>query len=59
MAVSLTVLGIQAYRIRRLDPIVLVPMVIILVQGLLASLTGSVELYLAAPPWRRASGAWC
>ena len=49
MAVSLTVLGIQAYRIRRLDPIVLVPMVIILVQGLLASLTGSVELYLAAP----------
>ena len=49
MAVSLTVLGIQAYRLRRLDPIVLVPMVIILVQGLLASFTGSVELYLAAP----------
>ena len=49
MAVSLTVLSIQAYRIRRLDPIVLVPMLIILVQGTLASVTGSVELYLAAP----------
>ena len=49
MAVSLTMLGIQAYRLQRLDPIVVVPMVIILVQGLLASLTGSVELYLAAP----------
>lgn len=49
MAVSLTVLSIQAYRIRRLDPIVLAPMVLILVQGTLASVTGSVELYLAAP----------
>lgn len=49
MLVSLTVLGIQARRLGRLDPIVLVPMVIILVQGLLASFTGSVELYLAAP----------
>ena len=49
MAVSLTVLSIQAYRIRRLDPIVLVPMLLILIQGTLASVTGSVELYLAAP----------
>jgi intracellular septation protein A len=49
MLVSLTVLGIQARRLGRLDPIVLVPMVIILVQGLLATFTGSVELYLAAP----------
>jgi intracellular septation protein A len=49
MAVSTTVLAIQACRIRRLDPIVLVPMVVILVQGLVASVTGSVELYLAAP----------
>jgi hypothetical protein len=49
MAVSLGVLAIQAYRLGRLDPIVLVPMVVILVQGLAASLTGSVELYLAAP----------
>lgn len=49
MAVSLTVLSIQAYRLRRLDPIVLVPMLVILVQGTVASVTGSVELYLAAP----------
>src|SRR4051794_17884203 len=49
MTVSLTVLAIQAYRLRRLDPIVVVPMAIILIQGILAALTGSVELYLAAP----------
>jgi intracellular septation protein A len=49
MAVSLTVLGVQALRIRRLDPIVLVPMVVILAQGVLALLSGSIELYLAAP----------
>jgi intracellular septation protein A len=49
MAVSLTVLAIQAYRLRRLDPIVIVPMVIILANGLLGMLTGSIELYLAAP----------
>jgi|SRR5688500_6076568 intracellular septation protein A len=49
MVVSLSVLTIQVYRLRRLDPIVLVPMVVILAQGLLASLTRSVELYLAAP----------
>ena len=49
MVVSLSVLAIQAHRLRRLDPIVLVPMVVILAQGMLATLTGSVELYLAAP----------
>jgi len=49
MAVSLTVLSIQAYRLRRLDPIVVIPMVVILAQGILASVTGSVEVYLAAP----------
>jgi intracellular septation protein A len=49
MTVSLTVLAIQAIRLRRLDPIVLVPMVVILAQGILAGLTGSIELYLAAP----------
>jgi intracellular septation protein A len=49
MAVSLTVLSIQAYRLRRLDPIVVIPMVVILAQGILATVTGSVEVYLAAP----------
>ena len=49
MSVSLLALGIQTLRLRRLDPIVLVPMVVILAQGLLAMLTGSIELYLASP----------
>jgi intracellular septation protein A len=49
MSVSLAVLGVQAYRLRRLDPIALVPMALILVQGILGMLTGSIELYLAAP----------
>jgi intracellular septation protein A len=49
MTVSLTALGVQAYRLGRLDPIVLVPMVVILAQGVLALLSGSIELYLAAP----------
>jgi intracellular septation protein A len=49
MAVSLTALGVQALRTRRLDPIVLVPMIVILAQGVLALLSGSIELYLAAP----------
>jgi intracellular septation protein A len=49
MVVSLTALGVQALRLRRLDPIVLVPMVVILAQGVLALLSGSIELYLAAP----------
>jgi len=49
MSVSLTVLSVQAYRLRRLDPIVLIPMVVILGQGILASITGSIEIYLAAP----------
>src|SRR4051812_11604350 len=37
MVVSLTALSVQAIRLRRLDPIVLVPMIVILVQGLLAT----------------------
>jgi len=49
MTVSLTVLAIQAYRLRRLDPIVVVPMLVILANGSLGVVTGSVELYLAAP----------
>jgi intracellular septation protein A len=49
MTVSLAALGVQALRTRRLDPIVLVPMLVIVIQGLLAMLTGSVELYLASP----------
>jgi intracellular septation protein A len=49
MTVSLAVLAIQVRRIRRLDPIVVVPMLVILVQGGLALATGSVDLYLAAP----------
>lgn len=47
--VSLTVLGIQAVRLRRLDPIVLVPMLVIVTQGTVAIMAGSVEIYLAAP----------
>jgi len=43
------VLAVQAFRLRRLDPIVLVPMVVILAQGMLALLTGSIALYLASP----------
>jgi intracellular septation protein A len=49
MSVSLLALSVQALRLRRLDPVVLVPVVVILVQGLLAMLTGSIELYLASP----------
>jgi intracellular septation protein A len=49
MAVSFSVLAIQAYRLRRLDPVALVPMIVILIQGLLAIVVGSVDLYLAAP----------
>jgi hypothetical protein len=49
MAVSLTVLSIQAYRLRRLDPIALVAMVLIVANGTLGVATGSVEVYLAAP----------
>ncbi|MFN8635854.1 MAG: VC0807 family protein [Chloroflexota bacterium] len=49
MTVSLTILAIQAYRTRRLDPIVVVPMLVILIQGGLALMTGSIDLYLAAP----------
>lgn len=49
MACSLAALAIQLKRLGRLDPIVLVPMVLIAIQGALALLTGSVDLYLAVP----------
>ena len=49
MGVSLVALSVQLYRLRRVDPVVLVPMAVILVQGSAAVLAGSVELYLAAP----------
>jgi hypothetical protein len=49
MATSLLVLGIRLRSARRADPMVLVPMAIVLVQGGLAIAFDSVELYLAAP----------
>ncbi len=49
MAVSLVALAIQARRLGRLDPVVLVPMAVILVQGSLAIAFDSVETYLLAP----------
>ena len=49
MAVSLSALAVQARRLGRLDPIVLVPMVVIAIQGSIALMLDSVELYLAAP----------
>ena len=49
MSTSLVALSIQAWRLRRLDPIVLVPMAIIVVNGSAAVAFDSVELYLAAP----------
>jgi len=49
MASSLIVLGVQAWRMGRLDPIVVVPMMVILAQGTVAALAGSAEIYLAAP----------
>ena len=49
MAVSLIALTIQAHRLKRLDPIVLVPMALILVQGSLAIALDSVEVYLLVP----------
>ena len=49
MVVSLSALAIQAWRLRRVDPIVVVPMVVIAVQGSLAVAMGSIELYLAVP----------
>ena len=49
MAVSLSALAIQAWRLRRVDPIVVVPMIVIAVQGSLAVAMGSIELYLAVP----------
>jgi hypothetical protein len=49
MALSLFALAVQAWRLRRLDPIVVAPMLVILIQGSAAVLLDSVELYLAAP----------
>ncbi len=49
MAVSLAALVVQARRLGRLDPVVLVPMAVILVQGSLAIAFDSVETYLLAP----------
>jgi hypothetical protein len=49
MSVSLLALSVQAWRLKRLDPIVVVPMAVIAINGSAGLLTGSVELYLAAP----------
>jgi intracellular septation protein A len=49
MVVSLIALTVQAWRLRRLDPVVVVPMLVILIQGSAAVALDSVELYLAAP----------
>jgi hypothetical protein len=49
MAMSLLALAVQLRRIGRVDPIVVVPMAVILVQGTAALLLDSVQLYLAAP----------
>jgi intracellular septation protein A len=49
MGTSLAALLIQLKRLGRLDPVVAVPMAVILIQGSAAVALGSVELYLAAP----------
>jgi intracellular septation protein A len=49
MTVSLIALVIQLRRLGRLDPVVLVPMAVIAIQGTAALVLDSVELYLAAP----------
>jgi intracellular septation protein A len=49
VTVSLIALVIQLRRLGRLDPIVLVPMAVIGIQGPAALILDSVELYLAAP----------
>jgi hypothetical protein len=49
MLVSLAVLGVQLRRLGRADPVVIVPLVVILAQGSVALLLDSVEWYLAAP----------
>ena len=49
MSVSVCALLVQAWRLRRLDPVVLVPLAVITIQGSVAILLDSVELYLAAP----------
>lgn len=49
MVATLLALGIQALRLRRLDPVAVLPMILILAQGTIAGLAGSTEIYLAAP----------
>jgi intracellular septation protein A len=49
MVASLLALAVQAWRLRRLDPVGVLPMAVILVQGSIAGLAGSTEIYLAAP----------
>jgi intracellular septation protein A len=49
MGMSLLALAVQLRRLGRVDPIVVVPMAVILIQGSAALLLDSVQLYLAAP----------
>jgi intracellular septation protein A len=49
MAAVLVALAVQAVRMKRLDPIALAPVCVITIQGAIAAMIGSVELYLAAP----------
>ena len=49
MAVSVIALGVQFARMKRLDPVVLVPLFVIIFQGSAALLLNSVDVYLAAP----------
>jgi len=49
MSISLLLLSFRFRQVRRWDPVVLIPMVIILLQGCLALALNSPELYLAAP----------
>lgn len=49
MTMSFFALAVQTWRLRRVDPVVLVPMTVILIQGSAAVVLSSVELYLAAP----------
>jgi intracellular septation protein A len=49
MAASLVALGVQALRLRRLDPVGVLPVVVIVAQGTIAALADSTTIYLAAP----------
>ncbi|MFN8525164.1 MAG: VC0807 family protein [Chloroflexota bacterium] len=49
VSVSTAMLLVQLRKLRRLDPIVIIPMAIIVVQGATALLLDSVELYLLIP----------